>query len=117
METAPDGEQRGAAFRDDTAMLRIQRGYGMVTPTRQFDGLRPGVSRLRPDHDLVRGREHLFRAADATDTATRSRLQANHTTRTANPGPLNLPDQPFRLPRRPHELNLPARTRHGRVLP
>jgi HK97 family phage prohead protease len=116
-EMGPDGELRGAAFRDDTAMLRIQRGYGMVTPIRQLDGLRAGVSRLVVTHELVRGREHMFRPADSTDSATRSRLQAKRTTRTANAGPMNLLGQPFRLPRRPHELNLPARTRHGRVLP
>jgi hypothetical protein len=111
------GELRGAAFGDDTAMLRIQRGYGMVTPLRQLDGLGPGVSRLVVTHELVRGREHLFRPADSTDTQTRSRLRSRDPERTATTGPLKLPGQPFRLPRRPHELNLPARTRHGRVLP
>jgi hypothetical protein len=59
----------------------------------------------------------VFRPADGTDTATRSRLQANHPERTTSDRPIRLPGQPFKLPRRPHELNLPARARHGRVLP
>ena len=114
-ETGPDGELRGAACRGDIVMRRIQAGYGMVTPVRQLDGLRPGVSRLVPTHELVRGREHLFRPADSTDTGTRSRLRSRHSSaRTELSKPLNLPGQAFKLPRRPRELNLPGR---GKVLP
>jgi hypothetical protein len=73
---------------------------------RRRETLKPGVSRLRPDHDIVRKEPYRFRPADPTDTATRSRLVklTGTTIRTQRRGVLSVrapvfPCQPLRLPR------------------
>lgn len=62
---------------------RVAEGEGMATPKRRvevrYDGqllvLHPGRSRLAPDHELVKARPDLFRAAWSKDEATRLQLE------------------------------------------
>jgi HK97 family phage prohead protease len=116
-ETRDDG-------RSPAAVLRMLNGTSMATPTSTLtvnvngrqETLRPGISRLRVDHDIVRQQAYRFRPADPSDTATRSRLAklTGTTTRAQRRGVLSS-RSPFRLPAQPFQL--PRRTTHGRVLP
>jgi phage head maturation protease len=122
-------EEVGCECRDGSRspsfVLHMLKGTTRVTPTTPltvtFNGrsetLRPDISRLAVDHELVRKQPHRFRPADPTDTATRSRLRAKHATRAGNGKPLKLPGRAFRFPCRDHTPVLPARTRHRRLLP
>jgi hypothetical protein len=72
------------SVRTPTEARRAQRGYGFATPTRPlqviYDGkretLRPGVTRIRVEHELVRDRPEAFRPCDSTDHGTRDRLRS-----------------------------------------
>lgn len=104
-----------SAGRDPSIVRKILGGTGMVTPTCalevRYDGRRerltPGVTRMVPEHALVRSRPEAFCPCDASDSATRDRLRSmsgRTATRTAarprtTAGGLNLPGTTFRLPR------------------
>jgi len=104
-------EEVGAEYRDGmrdpAAVLAMLKGTRMVTPVRSLkvggETLRPGITRLRVDHELVREQPHRFRPADPADTATRSRLAAlgGRTTTRHSRGvlPPRPPRAPWRLPR------------------
>jgi hypothetical protein len=117
-ETRDDG-------RSPEAVLRMLKGRNMCTPTSpllvtvngRHETLRPGISRLRVDHELVRQQPCRFRPADPTDTATRSRLaKLTGSTRTGTTPHARVLSSSWvdNLPRQSDRLRL---LRPSRVLP
>ena len=96
-------------WRPPSVVKRCHRGTGMVTPTRPLtvtyngrrERLKPGQSRLVPDHAIVRAQPTAFAACDRTDTATRDRLRSMQpsgtTTRPSRSGVLRPSREPWRV--------------------